>query len=293
MDDVAGADATAALAEGLHEAPAACPPPANANRIKLVVSTPCFGGQISVRFANSLLKLQQQVRSYDDLDLTVNFKDGDALITRARASLVAQFLDDPDATHLLFIDADIGFEPEQVIRLIQCGADMCAAIYPIKRIDWDRARKVIEEKRPNPAAATLHYVLGVEDPTSVVTSGGFVKVRYAGTGFLMVRRAALERMCAHYPQLRFARDHSADAAVPSANRYALFDCLIDETGTYLSEDFAFCRRWTDMGGEIWADLSSRLEHVGPMTFCGDLSSQFAAASSEASSQSPDSQVAAA
>jgi hypothetical protein len=275
MNDVADAEALAALASVLDDVPFACPSPANSSRIKLVVSTPCFGGQTSVRYTHSLLKLQQRVQMYDDLDLKVNFKDGDALITRARASLVSQFLDDPHATHLLFVDADIGFEPEQVIRLIQCGAEMCAAIYPIKRIDWERVRKVIEEKRPNPGAATLDYVLGVDDPNAVITCDGFVKVRYAGTGFLMIRRAALERMCAHYPQLRFARDHSADAATASPNRYALFDCSIDENGTYLSEDFAFCRRWTDIGGEIWADLSSRLEHVGPMTFSGDLSSQFA------------------
>jgi hypothetical protein len=53
--------------------------------------------------------------------------------------------------------------------------------------------------------------------------------------------------------------------------------MIGDDGTYLSEDFAFCKRWTDMGGEIWADLSSKLNHIGPMAFCGDLSSQFAGA----------------
>jgi hypothetical protein len=99
-------------------------------------------------------------------------------------------------------------------------------------------------------------------------------VRYAGTGFLMIRRQALEKMCAQYPQLKFKRDHSVDAATASDKRFALFECMIDEDGTYLSEDFAFCKRWTDMGGEIWADLASKLNHVGPMTFNGDLSSQF-------------------
>ena len=90
----------------------------------------------------------------------------------------------------------------------------------------------------------------------------------------MIRRGALERMCAHYPQLRYKRDHSVDAATESENRFALFECAIAPDGTYLSEDFAFCKRWTDMGGEIWADLDSRLHHIGPMTFCGDLASQF-------------------
>jgi hypothetical protein len=248
------------------------------NNINLVVATPCFGGQISVLYAASLFKLQKLVRSYSGINLKILFKDGDALITRARASLISQFLEDPSATHLLFIDADIGFEPEQVLRLIECGAEMCAAIYPIKRIDWDKVKTTIEAARPNPAAAALKYVFEVDDPNAVIAKAGFVKVRYTGTGFLMIRRGALERMCARYPQLQYKRDHSTDAAVASEKRFALFECMIAEDGTYLSEDFAFCNRWTDMGGEIWADLNSRLSHIGPMAFCGDLSSQFACVS---------------
>src|ERR1700743_340971 len=98
-------------------------PPAGVN---LVIATPCFGGQISVLFAASLFKLQTLARTYRGLNLKILFKDSDALITRARASLVSQFLDDPDATHLLFIDADIGFEPDQVLRLVQSGAHLAA-----------------------------------------------------------------------------------------------------------------------------------------------------------------------
>jgi hypothetical protein len=248
------------------------------NRVNLVIATPSFGGQISILYAASLLKLQSSPRGYRGVNLKILFKDGDALITRARASLIAQFLDDPDATHLLFLDADIGFEPEQALRLIQCGAEMCAAVYPIKRIDWDRVKSAIDTDRPDPAAASMKYVFEVDDPSAVMQAGGFVKVRYAGTGFLMIRRDALERMCARYPELQFKRDHSSDAAIASDRRFALFECMIAEDGTYLSEDFAFCKRWTDMGGEIWVDSGSNLSHVGPMVFSGDLSTQFAAMS---------------
>lgn len=244
--------------------------------VNLVVATPCFGGQISVLYAASLVKLQKLLRDYSGLNFKVLFKDGDALITRARASLMSQFLDDPESTHLLFVDADIGFEPDQVLRLLECGADMCAAVYPIKRIDWEKVKTTVEAGRANPAAAALKYVFEVEDADAVIEKGGFIKVRYAGTGFLMIRRQALERMCGEYPHLRYKRDHSLDAVTTSANRVALFECMIAEDGTYLSEDFAFCKRWTDMGGEIWADLKSKLNHVGPMSFYGDLSSQFAA-----------------
>ena len=251
-----------------------------ASKTQLVVATPCFGGQLSVIYATSMFKLQKVLRAAPDIEMKILLKDGDALITRARASLVAQFLDDPDSTHLLFIDADIGFEPAQVLRLIDCGADMCAAVYPIKRIDWERVAATVAAGRPDPGAAALRYVYEVEDGDAVKASGGFVKVRYAGTGFLMIRRSALERMCTHYPELRYARDHSVEAATASLNRYALFDPVIDETGTYLSEDFSFCRRWIAMGGDIWADLASSLNHVGPLVFRGDFSSQFAPARPE-------------
>ncbi len=249
------------------------------DNIHLMVATPCFGGQVSSVYAGSIFHLQRAVRSMPELDLTVLMRDGDALITRARANLVTLFLNDPSATHLLFVDADIGFKPEQVFRLIESGADVVAGVYPIKRVNWDKARRMLEVNRPQVESGALDYVLEIENPDHVVAVNGFTRVRYAGTGFLMIRRHVLEEMCEHpsYASLQFSREHSLDALAGSPNRFALFECMIDpKTGTYLSEDFAFCKRWTDIGGEIWADLESRLDHVGPSVFHGDVSSQFAA-----------------
>jgi hypothetical protein len=250
----------------------------------LVVATPCFGGQVASIYASSIFALQRAVHSMSNIDLKVHLRDGDALITRARANLVTLFLDDPAATHLLFIDADIGFTPDQVFRLIQSGADVVAGCYPIKRVNWEKARRAMAAGRPDLASGSLDYVLEIDNPDEVRVVNGFTRVRYAGTGFLMIRRQALERMCAHppYAPLQFFREHSHDALAGSRNRFALFECMIDAaTGTYLSEDFAFCRRWTDIGGEIWADLESRLDHVGPSVFHGDIASQFAASPSAA------------
>ena len=249
------------------------------DKIHLVVATPCFGGQVSTVYAGSIFHLQRAVRSMPNLNLTVQMRDGDALITRARANLVTLFLNDPSATHLLFVDADIGFTPDQVFRLIESGADMVAGVYPIKRFNWDKATRMLAQNRPKMPSAALDYVFEIENPDHVVVVNGFSRVRYAGTGFLMIRRRVLERMCEHpgYARLQFFREHSLDALAGSPNRFALFECMIDpKTGTYLSEDFAFCKRWTDIGGEIWADLESRLDHVGPSVFHGDISSQFGA-----------------
>jgi hypothetical protein len=253
-------------------------------RFNLVIATPCFGGQISTAYASSLFALQVALQKLSNVNLKVHLRDGDALITRARANLVTLFLDDPAATHLLFVDADIGFTPAQVFRLIESGADVVAGCYPIKRVNWDKVKRVVASGHPNPASASLDYVLELDNPDQVKVVNGFTRVRYAGTGFLMIRRHVLEKMCAHpdYAPLQFLREHSLDALAGSPNRFALFECLIDPaTGTYLSEDFAFCKRWTDIGGEIWADLESRLDHVGPSVYRGDIASQFAAPSSTA------------
>lgn len=249
-------------------------------RFQLVIATPCFGGQVSSIYASSLFALQRAVHKLSNVDLKVHLRDGDALITRARANLAALFLDDPAATHLLFVDADIGFSPEQVFRLMESGADMVAGCYPIKRVNWDKAKRALAAESRRPEAASLDYVLEIDDPDQIKVVNGFTRVRYAGTGFLMIRRHALEQMCAHpaYAPLQFFREHSHDTLAGSPNRFALFECMIDKAdGTYLSEDFSFCRRWTDIGGEIWADLDSRLDHVGPTVFHGEVASQFQAA----------------
>ncbi len=244
-------------------------------RPSLLVATPCFGGQVTTNYANSMLKLQAACRA-QAIDFEWLMLGGDALITRARADLVAHFLDRAEATHLLFIDADIGFEPAQVFRLLAFDADVTACAYPAKRIDWQRVREVIAAGVPAPQAAALDYVFEVEDPERIVARDGFAKVRYAGTGFLLIRRHALAALCAAHPQLQYRRTSSlSDPLGNSPHRYALFDTMIDPvSGVYLSEDYAFCRRWTDLGGEIWIDTQSKLTHVGPLAFVGDFATQF-------------------
>ena len=242
----------------------------------LVIGTPCYGRQVTDLYAGSLIKLtlacqQRGVR------LQVQMTGSDALITRARQNVVAHFLHIEAATHLLFIDADIGFDPDQVFRLLEFGAPMVAAVYPIKRIDWEKVGAAAQSGRGPLHSTALSYMIEFPDSGAIETRDGFAKVSFAGTGFLMIQRQALLSMIEHYPELRYSHDHKPnDKLAGSPYRSALFNCMIDgETGTYLSEDFSFCRRWTAMGGEIWADMNSRLTHVGAVDFAGDLSTQFA------------------
>ncbi len=244
-------------------------------KMHLVVATPCYGGQVMSSYAASLLKLQAACTARG-IEITIWMSWGDALITRARQDLTARFLGTPSATHLLFVDADIAFEPEQAFRLLDFAADFSAGVYPAKKYDWPKVEALVKEGRGSLESASLSYVMEFENPARIESKGGFAKVRYAGTGFMLLKRRALEKMVDWYPELKYGRHHqNQDSLRDSPWRYALFNCILDQaTNTYLSEDFSFCQRWTDKGGEIWLDLQSRLTHIGPAIFPGDVSTQF-------------------
>lgn len=236
----------------------------------IYLAVPCYGGQLTLFFVNSLLRLQDACRARG-VGLHVEMMGGEALITRGRSRLAAQFLSHPDATHILFVDADIGFAPENVFRLLDAERDVIAAVCPLKKIDWEKARAAAKAGVDDLQAASIGYVvrfLPTEDK-SVEVVDGFAKVAYGGTGFLMISRDAMQRICDAHPELRAKMGDMADTLAPEA--VMVFDTMVEpETGQYLSEDYAFCRRWRDLGGEIWADMTARLTHVGHAAYTGSL-----------------------
>jgi hypothetical protein len=246
----------------------------------IVIATPCFGGMVSQSYMLSVIRLISYAKSAG-FDVSLRLLGYDALISRARSTLVAAFLDNPTATHLLFVDADIGFEPQQVERLLRLDKDFTGALYPLKSIDWDLIpQRCVTGGEAVPHAA-LSYVGTFYPETDRKQDGDFVTGVYAGGGFQLLRRNALRKMIAAYPQTHFRSVHGMPMSGArgdtshSANLYALFDCIIDpETGAYLSEDYSFCLRWRKTGGEIWLDTTSKLTHTGPYEFVGDHSSRF-------------------
>ncbi len=238
------------------------------NSIHLVVGTPCYGGQVTSGYFSSVLKLQE-VCQKEGLALTFLMPDGGNLIQKARQELVSSFLDIPGASHLLFIDSDISFEPEQVFRLLGFKADVTAATYPLKNINWDKVRAAVMAGNQKLESAGLQYVLETAQPLQILE--GFVRALSTGTGFLLIKRSVFVSMMEHYPELRYSTGKEGQERGNSA--FAFFNCRIDGVdGPYLSEDYSFCRLWTQMGGEIWVDLESRLTHHGPTSFKGDLAS---------------------
>jgi hypothetical protein len=238
----------------------------------VVVATPCYGGLLTHVYVHSLLKLMgRPAQPAYGVGLLTSAHD--SLITRSRNALVRTFLDAGAATHLLFIDADIGFEPEAVARLLAFDEDVVAGMYPVKNVDWARMSAGVTPGMSPEALreSGLHFVGVPCRGADREERSGFVTARYAGTGFMMIKRSALERLIAAHPEAQY-RSMQTYPAGPPGLFYNLFDCMIEpETGVYLSEDFAFCHRFRALGGKVWLDTESRLKHVGSMEFHGHAS----------------------
>ena len=238
--------------------------------------TPCYGGLTTIAYMSSVLALQRACIERRT-GLQVELGGGDALISRARGVMAGKFLEHTTHSHLLFIDADIGFKPESVFRLLDADRDVVGGVYPAKRVHWDKAKRAFESGTSDVPAASYNYVVRyIPHPENrvEVDEQGFGPVAYIGTGFMLIRRQALQRVADAHPELRAKHGDMNGAAVPEAPM--VFETMIEaETGEYLSEDYAFCRRWRDLGGEIFADFETRLMHVGHAAYEGSLKDSFA------------------
>ncbi len=208
--------------------------------MKVLIATPCYGGQVHDLYMRSIIALIHSGYARG-VQVDVLAQSGESLITRARNDIVSTFWEG-DWTDLVFIDSDIGFDPENLWRLLDSPHGVCASPYPLKKLP---VRTVINR------------------PLGEVRSDGFVPVLDAGTGFMRISREALTQMLASYPELKYE-------AEGGGVRWAVFDTLLDtevKPARYLSEDYAFCRRWQRIGGEVMVDtLGPKLTHRGYLEY---------------------------
>ena len=185
---------------------------------------------------------------------------------------------------MLFIDADISFDPQQVYDMLAFDEDFVAGMYPLKVIDWGARGDEAADHRRNLCKARRCSTSARPAPaTKLERRGRFATGIYSGGGFMMLKRQTIEKMIAAYPESRYAGVHAYSNA-KGGESYALFECSIDpETKTYISEDFGFCQKWRDIGGKIWLDTEGKLTHIGAYNFVGQPQMRFQAAALQAAS----------
>ena len=250
-------------------------------KLGVMIATPCYGGQLTEAYLHGILNTIS-VANKHKFQVHLNTMGNESLITRARNTLVTQFLDldkkEPDRfTHLMFIDSDIGFNGDAVWKLLNSGHDVACGIYPRKSVDWNSVKSFAEKGQlDNLEQKALGYNLNLSNPLNIRVENGFAEVLDAATGFMCIKKEVFYKMIEAYPNLKYTSDQIINNdRFSSDNCYALFDCIIDEkSNRYLSEDYAFCRLWQKIGGKIYADVQSPLTHYGTYAFKAHVWSKF-------------------
>jgi hypothetical protein len=212
---------------------------------KVHICMPCYGGNLTESTFMSFIKWSNTARQLG-IDWTMETMTNESLITRARNTLTAKFLTNPDSTHLMFIDADIGWEPWHLLVMLNADKDVIGGLYPMKSI---------------PIKWCVNGFEGAKE------DGALQEVSKTGTGFLLIKRHVFEKLNKHPHVIPFKNDIGLPAEL-DAHMKTYFDTGVREN-RYYSEDWAFCENWRDLGGEVWVDKRVLLKHSGTYVFSNE------------------------
>ena len=247
---------------------------------KLFLATPMYGGNCVGMYTRAIADLSAVCAKYG-IPLQLYFLFNESLITRARNYCADEFLRS-DATHMLFIDSDIGFNPQDVLALLaiqddDSPYDVIGAPYPKKCISWEKVKQAVDkgfaDEDPNKLERFVgDYVFNPKGGQKEIPIGEPVEVMEMGTGFMMIRRKTFDKYKEVFPHLHYKPDHIRTEAFDGSREImAYFDCIIDPVSKrYLSEDYMFCYNVQKAGMKIWFCPWMQTQHVGTYVFGGSL-----------------------
>jgi hypothetical protein len=248
---------------------------------KILVATPMYGGMCGGQYTKSTADLAKLAMQYQ---MTVDFfyLFNESLITRARNYCVDEFLRNEEYTHLMFIDSDIGFNPNDVLSLAaiadpESDKDIICGPYPKKTISWEKIKLAVDkgfadENPHNLAKYVGDYVFNPVEGATEIRIEEPCEVMEGGTGFMMIQRKAFEKYAEAYPELMYKPDHVRSENFDGTREImCFFDALIDpKSKRYLSEDYMFCQWARAIGLKVWMCPWMQMSHMGSYNFAGSL-----------------------
>lgn len=233
--------------------------------MKVLIGTPCYGAKCFTHYVLALLKTIELLKE-NNIQAEVEFLSYESLIPRGRNTIIAKFMGKEDFTHVFFIDADIVWNPNDVLKLLKRDKDIIGGIYPQKRYHWERVKNINKEED---VSKLLNYNLNFKSKNNKVEDG-ILEIRHLPTGFMMIKRNVIEQLKAFYPDKKYVDDIGCTSNDKERdNLYAFFDCEIVDNH-YLSEDWLFCENWNKIGGKVYADLNISLAHIGNESYVGNV-----------------------
>ena len=229
---------------------------------RVFIATPMYGGMASAAYTMSLAHTPATFFK-NGIGLNFSCVVNDSLVTRARNYLTFQFLNSP-ATHLMWIDADIGFDPVDIVKMVRADKDIVCGVYPKKEINWLAVARAAsagvppERLREHEPSLVVNLIDNSQDR---VSAEGLVEIANAGTGFMLIKRGVFDALAGDTPSY-------FDSSTPGIELKEFYAVSIDSDSgnSLLSEDYHFCKSARDRGFPIFAAPWVRLNHTGTYIF---------------------------
>jgi hypothetical protein len=241
----------------------------------IFLATPVHS-DVSIHYAQALLEFQKYCVE-NKIKVTFQlFKS--SLITQGRNLCVGSFME-TGHSHLLFIDADIDFQAKSIQAMIDKDKDVISVPYPMKTFNWEKMFSNFKEgKIKNPDVLSMNgntYPMRLPDEENIQIENGCIEVSHSPTGCMLIKRSVIEKMIEKYPEMRISQPTIINGKpMEKPFLYNFFDTMFDPvTHTYMGEDFAFCKRWKDIGGKCHAIVDQLITHVGEHQYCGRFSDE--------------------
>lgn len=236
-----------------------------------MIGIPCYGSQLFCDFAQSLLKLTKILLA-NDIKHEVVFLGNESLISRARNTMIAKFYAESDFSHLLFLDADLIFNPECIIKMMGEDKEIIGAPYPKKTYNWDKVKNLdlsnAEEQMD--LMTDINYNLLRKG----TRQGSVLEVKDIPTGCMLMRRSLITTLFMAYPERKFKNNiASLESDMMPNYFYDLFGTGVVD-GYYLSEDYFFCHLIRKLQIPLFLEIGYTFGHIGKQTYYGNLARQF-------------------
>ena len=227
-----------------------------------------YGGNCKGIYVDSILGLTFEL-SKAGHEVSFSKVYNESLITRARNNLVYEFLNST-ADVLLFVDADEGFNAADVVKMLECDKDIIGGIYPMKNINWDSVKKAVLAGKENLAEYSGFFALNMLPGETHIRLTEPVEVTEVATGLMAIKRSVFEKMEEHCP--KYALNNNTANFEFDKMVTEFFATSITPEGILLSEDYHFCRKWREMGGQVYAAPWIAVDHAGEYIFSGRFAS---------------------
>ena len=247
----------------------------------LFLATPMYGGACAGMFAKSTADLSALCTQYG-IPLQMYFLFNESLITRARNYCCDEFMRST-SEHMLFIDSDIGFNPQDVIAMMALQAqdeekyEIIGGPYPKKCISWEKIKSAVDKGIADEDANVLEkfvgdYVFNPKGGQQSIAIGEPCEVLEIGTGFMMVTKKAMQKFADKYPEYMYLPDHVRTEHFDGSREIMMFfQAEVDPASKrYLSEDYWFCQKAQAADIKTWFCPWMKLQHVGTYIFGGSL-----------------------